>query len=1539
MVDKAGKLIVRLEEGFGLKKNTLTRRGLKSVFDIAATPKGQFIRNHYEALSHGVAGDLYDRAMGYAQQVAFAYRQHRQVAAQAPESPISNPGPSYVSQFNTDWRAMTASYAIDANTSPAAYLTSLYKLALDQEQFNSFNIAFPLAKRRPDIQALVIDEDAVNKVVPTLEIVNDVLTAAVQSQLNNKNPDEVIASTYYPNSLPYHFAFEQAQQGMLACNTTLADTKLLADPAWPYFNSKSYEDERVNTGMQDSRWMSAVAALRGDDGGWIVAWTGKGPDGLGWGVYQQCYNKSGVKVGSETRVNTHAADARTNPDIAGLHDGGWVVVWQSKDKAAADWNVYQQRYDKAGLPLGDETRINEATVADQGGQKVAGLKNGGWVVVWPGQGDGKIYQKSFNDQGQATPERDVQVAVADGSASVAALEDGGWVVAWSSRSGDPAIRTVYQRTYQANGAEALSSISPEQNSYIIFNANAVAGLKSGGWAIVYNRNIPRVQMSAYNSSGRAVATDTFSLAEESGGFGDNWAQSCTALKDGGWVVAWSTGEFVYQQRYDQNGTTFGDIGVVNRNSTGEVGFPKLAGLEDGGWVVTWAGDFGKDGNGSGIYQQRFNHKGGRDILDSGRPKARTGEESAVLRIGSKISPALRDTIEHAPYFSTVMCYVTGSGEVTIPPSLGNGVPFFKWSVSELTPWYSLSKVAFITPQQSGVANGPTTILPGTQEAEGWDTTLTLNNIGTAKPIEVKAVNYLRVCNPAANNHAYSLNNTYVNCDVQYADLVLRVPTFGFNISNAAVMPADGCVSFFIRMVDTTNKRCWTEISYTFASKDYNQGQIYTADQRGFYNKYFSIAGFATGQYYASLFASVGNLCNRTGLSVPELESMLATQVGGDRVVVSPNIVVRNAVFTGAAGVGPITDQTTHETYHYGAVYLHGGKKPALWLSADSDGNLTLNELTDDRMDRMNRIIRLQRVLDIPFDQLDYLITAGMHAEGTSPDKSDGNLGLYMNANTTRLLGVFNFYQQRYGVTAEQFAAITDQITPYAIAPGIPLLDRVFNRKKLFDQAYSVDWQSVNPLSDMPRDARIMKQLAAGLGISDDDMRFLALQMGDTFENNLANISSFYRIVMLSRWFGLDVVSFMQLVRLMDVGYDGITPKQHLLTAPMILPTGNADQTRRDWLDWLLLISIAADWLTQTGLSVGEIAVPLNEATFAGTQGRSDFVQQLKQATIPTLVTDNVLLHADLPRTDTNGQPIHWIALLSNPDSQSPSSHQLIDATGLVLDGGFALGEEQIKASVSAIVDAQLLTMESKDKARTTLSTVIYAAQQSQNGMLGAMVAQLLSIDQGLVLPFCRWADITPYQLLALVLAEPNQDEMQAAENLILNRFLNLFAQYAHVAGFYELSPAMLNVFARNRRWFADSAGPLVLLPTHYSFASYRQWLHRTSWHEDDLLDVLSAGSMDNFVSETSRSRLARTLDWDTQSVGTALDHIKASPNDPGATMFQIAAVMRLQDLSQQTGLMVEDLIRLEALELESDYAAWQHLGQAIVVGASRSALQ
>jgi hypothetical protein len=94
-----------------------------------------------------------------------------------------------------------------------------------------------------------------------------------------------------------------------------------------------------------------------------------------------------VLPGGETRVNTTTAGDQVNASVAGLANGGWVVVWQGPGAGGAD-DIYAQVYASDGTPVRAELQVNGVTAGAQVTPAVAALPNGGFAVAWAGAGTG-----------------------------------------------------------------------------------------------------------------------------------------------------------------------------------------------------------------------------------------------------------------------------------------------------------------------------------------------------------------------------------------------------------------------------------------------------------------------------------------------------------------------------------------------------------------------------------------------------------------------------------------------------------------------------------------------------------------------------------------------------------------------------------------------------------------------------------------------------------------------------------------------------------------------------------------------------------------------------------------------------------------------------------------------------------------------------------------------------------------------------------------------------------------------------------------------
>ena len=99
---------------------------------------------------------------------------------------------------------------------------------------------------------------------------------------------------------------------------------------------------RVNTTTANNQDLPSAAGV--GDGGFVVTWTSFGQDGSGNGVYGQRFNATGARVGGEFRANKFTADDQEVSRVAGLGNGGFVVIWRSNLQDGSGTGIYGQRF-------------------------------------------------------------------------------------------------------------------------------------------------------------------------------------------------------------------------------------------------------------------------------------------------------------------------------------------------------------------------------------------------------------------------------------------------------------------------------------------------------------------------------------------------------------------------------------------------------------------------------------------------------------------------------------------------------------------------------------------------------------------------------------------------------------------------------------------------------------------------------------------------------------------------------------------------------------------------------------------------------------------------------------------------------------------------------------------------------------------------------------------------------------------------------------------------------------------------------------------
>jgi hypothetical protein len=182
-----------------------------------------------------------------------------------------------------------------------------------------------------------------------------------------------------------------------------------------------------------------------DDGGFVVVWSG-GPNTQYSGeIYARRYNAQGTAIGGEFTVNTTRMEKQHRPRVAGLADGGFVVVWNSLGANYLD-RVYVQRYASSGQKIGGELRLAQRTGKWASHPNVAGLNNGGFVVAWT-EDDASVQSvrgRRFTTAGVPSGPEFLVTNLAWGSdqMTLAVLDDDRFLVAYSKKD-----KGIYARLF------------------------------------------------------------------------------------------------------------------------------------------------------------------------------------------------------------------------------------------------------------------------------------------------------------------------------------------------------------------------------------------------------------------------------------------------------------------------------------------------------------------------------------------------------------------------------------------------------------------------------------------------------------------------------------------------------------------------------------------------------------------------------------------------------------------------------------------------------------------------------------------------------------------------------------------------------------------------------------------------------------------------------------------------------------------------------------------------------------------------------------
>jgi hypothetical protein len=349
-------------------------------------------------------------------------------------------------------------------------------------------------------------------------------------------------------------------------------------------------------------------------------------------------------VGDEFQVNQYTTQAQDIPQVAGLPDGGFVVVWQSKFGDGDQDAILVRRYTAAGDPAGDELQLNEFTTGNQQRPAVAVASAGNFVVVWQScVQDGRdfgIFGRRLTAAGTTDGAEFAVSQYTTGKQIRPAIEaafDGTFTITWASAGQDGDGDGIFGRRFppgttpgdefQLNsfttGAQYHPGVSASSNGDFVVVWDSF-GQDGNGNGVIARR---------FTSSG-APKGDEFQVNTY---VTENQYRPSVASAPGGeFVVTWSgpgAGDpgGIFAQRYDAAGVPVGGEFQVNTFTTNTQYRPAVAADPAGNFVIVWQ-SYTQDGYGFGVFGQQF-RADGTPVGDEFQCNTYTTEEQGRPAVG------------------------------------------------------------------------------------------------------------------------------------------------------------------------------------------------------------------------------------------------------------------------------------------------------------------------------------------------------------------------------------------------------------------------------------------------------------------------------------------------------------------------------------------------------------------------------------------------------------------------------------------------------------------------------------------------------------------------------------------------------------------------------------------------------------------------------------------------------------------------------------------------------------------------------------------
>jgi len=684
--------------------------------------------------------------------------------------------------------------------------------------------------------------------------------------------------------------------------------------------------------------------------------------------------------------------------------------------------------------------------------------------------------------------------------------------------------------------------------------------------------------------------------------------------------------------------------------------------------------------------------------------------------------------------------------------------------------------------------------------------------------------------------------------------------------------------------------------------------------------------------------NVDVLARQTGLRPEGILELLATSGVPDDGTEAITSVKQSDAYTPAAdnNAAPIAGHI------YGAVFINNATAPALSLEDIYKGpgiSLRIKGASAEHFSRIHKMIHLQHALQIPFAQVDLLVMAALRAEGQTED-------FHFTQNTLRALGVFCYMRDEYKVTAQQFAALINGLTPYAVGEETPFLDRVLDGPGAGQMADTADWLT---LDGREFDISVTPQTSDSLSKSPIGMICRAFALEERVANvyltqavqalglkkptlSLPVLSSLYRLTRLPRLLKLSMDEGTSVIALLARSnprvWTQLAGKPEITQDELYWEDEGSDEVNTqagecDILDvmaglinleiWLRRQRISAralvSWLTPLPADISAELKPLYRVDARIQQTLVDALPRIQAS----LLTETQIAQEVGPAVSpVSGS---WLSALSDFLDARGLVKTIILATNKTLADRLADELKDKLKSGNALLQASV----DMDQVKYALERLITNATIAQEDVVKHTLSNALgkgedgrALTPGHAFALLRWVEETRFTLLADILAAQGNASSTAATLEGLNLQLwDKLVRHGQVIKSLQLSPAGLTALLNHPDWFelagdtdsdqSPSHPPALSLNLCYQVGCYRDWIdkcQRNGFAEDDALDYfakLPSGNQPGAPLQAAK-QLGKLIGWSENETAMALPYIKLSDASQTRTFDDFLSLLTPSEL-------------------------------------------